>query len=92
MRSDSSVRGRFVIAMVATGVIAVSVVAGAQTENVERFTATTVNMQPEGEALRINVLRWLSEADRGDVLAHLKDADGPEDAATAEDLPAVGFI
>ena len=92
MRPDSSVRWRFVIAMVATGVIAVSVVAVAQTENVERFTATTVNMQPEGEALRINVLRWLSEADRGDVLAHLGDADGSEAAAAAEDLPAVGFI
>ena len=91
MRSDSSVRWRFVIAMVAAGVIAVSVVAVAQTENVERFTATTVNMQPEGEALRFNVLRWLSEADRGDVLAHLRDADGPE-ADAAEDLPAVGFI
>ena len=48
MRSDSSVRWRFVIAMVAAGVIAVSVVAVAQTEDVERFTATTVNMQPEG--------------------------------------------
>ena len=58
MSSNSSVRWGFAIAMVVAGVIAASGVAVEQTENVERFTATTVNMQPEGETLRIDVLRW----------------------------------
>ena len=79
--------------MVVAGVVAASVVAVAQTENVERFTATTVNMQPEGEALRIDVLRWPSETDRGEVLSHLRDAEGQEDAdAATEDLPLVGYL
>ena len=92
MRLNRSIRWGFAIAMVVAGVIAASVVAVAQTENVERFTATTVNIQPEGEALRIDVLRWLSEADRGEVLSHLRDAEGPEDADPAEDSPTVGYI
>ncbi len=93
MSSNRSVRWGFAIAIVVAGVIAPSGAAIAQTENIERFTATTVNMQPEGEALRINVLRWLSEVDRGDVLAHLRNAKDQEDADAPEDSPtAVGFI
>ena len=86
MSSNRSIRWGFAIAMVVTGVIAASGAAVAQTENVERFTATTVDIQPQGEALRINVLRWLSEADRGEVLSHLRGTDA------AEDSPTVGVI
>ena len=93
MSLNRSVRWGFAIAMVVAGIIAASVVAVAQTENVERFTATTVNMQPEREALRIDVLRWPSETDRGEVLSHLRGAEGQEDAdAATEDLPLVGYI
>ncbi len=93
MSLNRSVRWGFTIAMVVAGVIAASVVAVAQTENVERFTATTVNMQPEGEALRIDVLRWPSQTDRGEVLSHLRGAEGQEDAdAATEDSPLVGYL
>ena len=93
MSLNRSVRWGFTIAMVVAGVIAASVVAVAQTENVERFTATTVNMQPEGEAIRIDVLRWPSQTDRGEVLSHLRGAEDPEDAdAATEDLPLVGYL
>ena len=91
MSWNRSVQRGFAIVLVAAGVIAASRVAAAQTENVERFTATTVNMQPEGEAVRINVLRWLSEADRGDVLADMSGAGDREEAA-AKDSPTVGYI
>jgi len=92
MSLNRSVRWGFTIAMVVAGVIAASVVAVAQTENVERFTATTVNMQPEGEAIRIDVLRWPSQTDRGEVLSHLRGAEQEDADAAREDSPLVGYL
>jgi len=92
MSLNKSVRWGFTIAMVVAGVIAASVVAVAQTENVERFTATTVNMQPEGEAIRIDVLRWPSQTDRGEVLSHLRGAEQEDADAAREDSPLVGYL
>ncbi len=92
MSLNRSVRWGFTIAMVVAGVLAASVVAVAQTENVERFTATTVNMQPEGEAIRIDVLRWPSQTDRGEVLSHLRGAEQEDADAAREDSPLVGYL
>ncbi len=92
MSLNRSVRWGFTIAMVVAGVIAASVVAVAQTENVERFTATTGNMQPEGEAIRIDVLRWPSQTDRGEVLSHLRGAEQEDADAAREDSPLVGYL
>ena len=92
MSLNRSVRWGFTIAMVVAGVIAASVVAVAQTETVERFTATTVNMQPEGEAIRIDVLRWPSQTDRREVLSHLRGAEQEDADAAREDSPLVGYL
>ena len=92
MSSNRSVRWSFATLLVSSCAIAASVMGGAQTENQERFTATTVNMQPDGEALRIIIQRWPSEADRSEVLSHLRGTESPEDANPLEDSPVVGFI
>lgn len=62
----------------------------------ETFTATTANMDPEGTALRINVLRWSGDDDRQAVLEVLAN---PENAASEDgeldaliDLPTLGYV
>ena len=72
-------RGSVVVAALA-GVVAASVLTVAQTEGLERFRGTTVNMNPAGETLRIDVLRWSSEAEREDVLPLIMN-QSPEDTS-----------
>lgn len=46
----------------------------AQAPDIERFTATTQNMQPEGTTLRIDILRWSTDEELADVAAALGEA------------------
>lgn len=62
----------------------------------ETFTATTANMEPEGIALRINVLRWSGDDERRGALEVLTD---PDHAASADgdldvliELPTLGYV
>ena len=73
--------------------------AGAQPDEMETFRgATTGAVSSEGVELRINVLRWTAEEDRGAVLSLITPApggtagegEGLEDAL--QDLQTVGFI
>lgn len=56
----------------------------AQAPNVERFTAKTTNMSPDGEMLRIDVLKWSSDGERNEVVALLGDDYWGGDSAAAE--------
>ena len=55
-----------------------------------RFRGVTANMTPEGLELRIDVLRWSSEAERRSVVDRLTGAGDAE--AGLADLPTVGYV
>lgn len=54
----------------------------AQSQDVKRFSATTRNMTPDGEMLRIDVLHWSSDEERTKAVAVL--AGGPATAPAGE--------
>ena len=73
--------------------------AAAQTDDLETFRGTTTGaVSTEGVELRINVLRWTGDEDRGTVLSLITPAAGQtagegEDLESAlQDLQTVGFI
>jgi len=75
---------------------AVSLVAGAQqaatgadSSDITRFGATTTNMEPDGLALRFDVLAWSDEAARSAAIAAL-EAEDAQDAL--DELPTVGYV
>lgn len=79
--------------------VAAAAPAGAQPDGMETFRgATTGAVSSEGVELRINVLRWTAEEDRGAVLSLITPAPGGtagegEDLEDAlQDLQTVGFI
>ena len=77
-------------------IVLVSTVATVSAQATDRFTATTVNIDPAGEDLRIDLLRWSTDEDRRavlDVIMNLSTEDG-EDAELSEliDLPTLGYV
>ena len=65
----------------------------------ETLTATTANMDPAGEDLKFNVLRWLSAEDRQAVVeavsAMMASAEESEESNSEQalsDLPTVGYV
>ena len=79
--------------------VAVAAPAAAQSDELETFRGTTTGaVSSEGVELRINVLRWTAEEDRGAVLSLITPASGQaagegEDLESAlQDLQTVGFI
>lgn len=66
---------------------------GAYAETVsapDRYRATTVNMEPAGLELRIDLLRWSDETTRQAVIAALSDAD--DALEQLNELPTLGYI
>ena len=79
--------------------VAVAAPAASQTDDLETFRGTTTGaVSSEGVELRINVLRWTAEEDRGAVLSLITPGPGQtagegEDLEGAlQDLQTVGFI
>ena len=79
--------------------VAIAAPAAAQSDELETFRGTTTGaVSSEGVELRINVLRWTSDEDRGAVLSLITPAPGQtagegEDFESAlQDLQTVGFI
>jgi len=56
-----------------------------------RFSATTVNMDPSGEPLKIDILRWSERAERESLLAAFGQGDEPLLKAL-QDAPTIGYI
>ena len=78
---------------------AIAAPAAAQSDELETFRGTTTDaVSSEGVELRINVLRWTAEEDRGAVVSLITPAPGQtagegEDLEGAlQDLQTVGFI
>lgn len=80
--SCASVTQCLLIAL-AAGAVAAAPASSQDREVPETFTATTTNMDPDGEDVRFSLLRWSSDADRRAVLDVLTSADEP-DAADGE--------
>ena len=82
--------------MIVTGVLPAAAQESGGRPVPETFTATTANMDPEGTALRVNVLRWSGDEDRQAVLDVLTN---PESAASEDgdldaliELPTLGYV
>lgn len=83
----------------AAAAVAVAPASGQDREVPETFTATTANMDPDGEDVRFSLLRWSSDADRRAVLDVLTGADGEageseenDEIAALLELPTVGYL
>ncbi len=99
-----SARAALVSRVVVSGLLAVAAVgaptlAVAQSDDVETFRGVTTSaVSSEGVELRINVLRWTAEEDRGAIVSLITPAPGQtagegEDLESAlQDLQTVGFI
>jgi hypothetical protein len=62
-------------------------------KKIERFTGTTVNLNPgAGENLKIDVFRWSTDAERDALLAVLKEKGDSGVGATLEKAPTAGYI
>ena len=79
--------------------VAIAAPAAAQSDELETFRGTTTGaVSSEGVELRINVLRWTADEDRGAVVSLITPAPGQtagegEDIESAlQDLQTVGFI
>lgn len=97
---------RRLLAALAAGAVAAAPAFGQDREVLETFTATTANMEPDGEDVRFSLLRWSSDADRRAVLDVLTGADDEpaaaggganEDGESDEiaellELPTVGYL
>ena len=56
---------------------------------VTRYSATTANLDPEGVALRFDILRWSDEATAARVVAALQSDDVH---AAIDEVPTVGYV
>ncbi len=82
--------------IVGCAMVLIATVATVSAQATDRFTATTVNMDPAGEDLAIDLLRWSTDEDRRavlDVIMNHATEDG-EDAELSEliDLPTLGYV
>ena len=88
-----------VLGLVLAAAIAAPAPAAAQSDELETFRGTTTSaVSAEGVELRINVLRWTSEEDRGAILSLITPAhgeaagEGDDLEGALQDLQTVGFI
>ena len=88
-----------VLALLLAVAAAAPLPAAAQSDELETFRGTTTGaVSSEGVELRINVLRWTAEEDRGAIVSLITPAPGQaagegEDIESAlQDLQTVGFI
>ena len=79
--------------------VAIAAPAAAQSDDLETFRGTTTGaVSSEGVELRINVLRWTADEDRGAVLSLITPAPGQTAGegealeGALQDLQTVGFI
>src|SRR5260370_34078056 len=93
MRSIRAIQ-RIIAAGVAILVAPILLVAQAPLpKKIERFTGTTVNLNPgAGENLKIDVFRWSTDAERDALLAAFKEKGDSGVGATLEKAPTAGSI
>ena len=98
MSASAALENRVVVLSLLLAV-AIAAPAAAQSDELETFRGTTTGaVSSEGVELRINVLRWTAEEDRGAVLSLITPAPGQTAGegegleSALQDLQTVGFI
>lgn len=94
MNTNTILRRGPALALVLAWMAAASALTVAQTQTkgpIERITATTVNVTGAGDPLKIDLLRWSTDAEREQLLSSLVKSD--KDLATAlEKAPTLGYV
>ncbi len=99
MSAPAALTNRFVVTIGLLLVLAFAAPAAAQSDELETFRGTTTGaVSSEGVELRINVLRWTADEDRGSILSLITPSpgeaagEGEELESALQDLQTVGFI
>jgi hypothetical protein len=93
MNSNAIRRGP-ALAFVLAGIVAASVLTSAQTKTngpIERITGTSVNVTGAGDPVRIDLLRWSTDAEREQLLSSLTKSE-KELAAALEKAATLGYL
>ena len=86
MKATTILRRGPALALVVAGMFAASMLTGTQTqtkETIEHFTATAVNVTGAPDPLKIDLLRWSTDAEREQLLSVWSDK-GEKEFATLE--------
>jgi len=82
------------LAFVLAGIVAVSVLTDAQTKTtgpIEHITATSVNVTGAPDPVKIDLLRWSTDAEREQLLSAFAKSE-KELAAALEKAPTLGYV
>src|SRR3989449_3862536 len=94
MHTNTILRRGPALALVLAWMAGASLVIVAQTETkgpIERITATTVNVTGAGDPLKIDLLRWSTDAEREQLVTSLAKSDKDLPGALAK-APTLGFL
>ena len=87
MRTNT-IRMRLALVFVSIGIVAASVLMTAQAPVlVARYTATTSNVSGAGDAIRVEVLKWSTDADRDQLLNAWLHPNPPAPPVVAQAAP-----
>jgi hypothetical protein len=83
------------LALVLAGIVAASVLTGAQTQTkgpIEHFTAKAVNVTGAGDPVKIDLLRWSTDAEREELVSVLAEKGEKELATALAKVPTLGYL
>ncbi|PYS46668.1 MAG: hypothetical protein DMG13_29475 [Acidobacteria bacterium] len=92
--SSNMIRRGPALAFVLAGIVAVSVLTDAQTKTtgpIEHITATSVNVTGAPDPVKIDLLRWSTDAEREQLLSAFAKSE-KELAAALEKAPTLGYV
>ena len=95
MKAKKLLRRGPALALVVAGMFAASMLTGAQTqtkETIEHFTATAVNVTGAPDPLKIDLLRWSTDAEREQLLSVWSDKGEKEFATALSKAPSLGYL
>ncbi len=95
MKAKTILRRGPALALVVAGMFAASMLTGAQTqtkETIEHFTATAVNVTGAPDPLKIDLLRWSTDAEREQLLSVWSDKGEKEFATALSKAPSLGYL
>ena len=92
--NSNIIRRGTALAFVLAGIVAASVLTNAQTKTngpIEHIAATSVNVTGAGDPVRIDLLRWSTDAEREQLLSVFTKSE-KELAAALEKAPTLGYL
>ena len=95
MESTRILRCGPALALVVAGTFAAAILAGAQTQSaqkIEHFTATAVNVTGAPDPVKIDLLRWSTDAEREQLVSAFTDKGEKEFTAALSKAPTLGYI